>query len=44
MTARHARAQQRVLPGNDHAISDFPQHWPELADFLQLGAAQGQPA
>lgn len=44
MQARHTHARQRVLPGNDHAISDFPQHWPELAAFLQLDNTQGQPA
>nr|MCU0957607.1 esterase [Hydrogenophaga sp.] len=25
-----------VLPGSDHAISDFPNHLDELMDFLRL--------
>ena len=39
MTARHAHATQTVLPGNDHAISDFPVHWPRLA--RQIGLLEG---
>lgn len=31
MTARYRHACLTVLPGNDHAISDFGQHWPALA-------------
>lgn len=34
MQARYQRAQQRILPGNDHAISDFVEHWPEIAKWL----------
>lgn len=36
MGTRHAHARQYVLPGNDHAISDFPVHWPILRAFLDL--------
>lgn len=34
MHSRYARAQQRILPGNDHAISDFSAHWPAIAQWL----------
>lgn len=34
MVARHAGAQQRVLEGGDHALSDFPDHLPAIAQHL----------
>lgn len=34
MRQRYAQAQQHILPGNDHAISDFPVHWPAIAQWL----------
>lgn len=37
MTARYAGAQIRLLPGSDHALSDFEQHLPFIVDFLGLG-------
>ena len=38
MAARHARAELHVLPGGDHAISDYARHLPQVMDFLGLGA------
>ena len=37
MAARHARAELHVLPGGDHAISDYARHLPQVMDFLGLG-------
>ena len=39
MTARYPDAQQVVLEGGDHAISDFAQHLPQLLEFLNLQPA-----
>lgn len=36
MAARHQGAQLRLLPGGDHALSDFEQHLPEILEFLGL--------
>ena len=36
MTARYAGAQQTVLEGGDHALSDFDQHIPQVLAFLGL--------
>lgn len=36
MTARYAGAQQTVLEGGDHALSDFEQHIPQVLAFLGL--------
>jgi len=36
MTARYASARIRLLPGSDHALSDFDQHIDAVFDFLQL--------
>ncbi len=36
MTARYPGAQQLVLEGGDHAISNFDHHLPELLNFLDL--------
>jgi predicted esterase YcpF (UPF0227 family) len=36
MSARYAGAAQRVLPGGDHALSDFDAHLPHLLKFLNL--------
>lgn len=36
MAARYAGAHLRVLPGGDHAISDFERHLPFVLDFLRL--------
>jgi len=39
MTARYPGAQQVVLEGGDHALSDFDQHLPQLLAFLDLQPA-----
>lgn len=39
MAARYAGAQQLVLPGSDHALSDFELHLPQLLNFLHLNTA-----
>jgi predicted esterase YcpF (UPF0227 family) len=36
MVARYPGARQRVLPGGDHALSDFDDHLPHLLRFLHL--------
>ena len=36
MSARYAGTHLHVLPGSDHALSDFEQHLPLLLDFLNL--------
>ena len=36
MTARYAGAQQTVLEGGDHALSDFDPHIPQVLAFLHL--------
>lgn len=36
MAARYAGAPQRVVPGSDHALSDFDEHLPHLLNFLHL--------
>ena len=36
MTARYTGAQQTVLEGGDHALSDFEQHIPTVLAFLGL--------
>ena len=36
MAARYAGAQQLLLEGGDHALSDFDAHLPVLLDFLDL--------
>ncbi len=36
MAARYAGARLHVLPGSDHALSDFDAHLPLILDFLQL--------
>ena len=38
MSARYAGAQQRLLDGSDHALSDFDEHLPSLLRFLGLDA------
>ena len=35
MTARYPGATVRLLPGSDHAISDFDDHLPFVLEFLQ---------
>ena len=37
MTARYTGAQQTVLEGGDHALSDFQSHIPKVLAFLGLG-------
>ena len=37
MKARYAGAQLRLLPGSDHALSDFDEHLPHILRFLNLG-------
>ena len=39
MVARYPQAQQVVLQGGDHAISDFATHLPRVLQFLNLQAA-----
>jgi len=36
MATRYAGAQQTILEGGDHALSDFEQHIPQVLDFLHL--------
>ena len=36
MVARYPGATQRVLPGGDHALSDFAQHLQAVLDFCHL--------
>jgi predicted esterase YcpF (UPF0227 family) len=36
MVARYPAAQQTLLEGGDHALSDFEDHLPAVAQFLQL--------
>ena len=36
MAARYAGAQIKLLPGSDHAISDFADHLDEVFAFLGL--------
>jgi predicted esterase YcpF (UPF0227 family) len=36
MAARYVGAQQHVLAGSDHALSDFEDHLPLLLNFLHL--------
>ena len=36
MVARYPEARQIVLPGGDHALSDFPAHLPEVLRFCDL--------
>jgi predicted esterase YcpF (UPF0227 family) len=38
MTARYPGAQQVILEGGDHAISDFVDHLPQVLQFLNLQA------
>ncbi len=38
MALRYAQAQLRVLPGGDHALSDYPRHLPQAMAWLGLGA------
>ena len=34
MSARYPGARQKLLPGSDHAISDFAQHLDDISGFL----------
>ncbi|MBS7351010.1 MAG: esterase [Comamonas sp.] len=36
MAARYPQAQQHIVQGSDHALSDFAQHLPTLMAFLDL--------
>ena len=36
MVARYPQATQRVLPGGEHALNDYPAHLAEVARFCQL--------
>lgn len=36
MSARYQGAQIKLLPGSDHAVSDFDQHMPDLLTWLGL--------
>ena len=36
MTGRYPGAQIRLLPGSDHALSDFDDHLPFVLNFLNL--------
>lgn len=36
MVARYAGARLHIVPGSDHALSDFDAHLPLILDFLQL--------
>ncbi|MDO5288816.1 MAG: YqiA/YcfP family alpha/beta fold hydrolase [Pseudomonadota bacterium] len=39
MAARYAGTRLHVLPGGDHALSDFAQHVDAVLDFLELARA-----
>ena len=41
MVGRYPQAQLRLLEGGDHALSDFAQHLPALAQFLNLAQGPG---
>lgn len=43
MAARYAGAQLHVLPGSDHALSDFNEHLPRILNFLHLNTASTPP-
>jgi predicted esterase YcpF (UPF0227 family) len=34
MAARYAHAQQHIIQGSDHGLSDFADVWPVVLDFL----------
>lgn len=34
MIARYPGAQHHIIQGSDHGLSDFPEHWPIIKDFL----------
>lgn len=36
MSARYAGCRIKLLEASDHALSDFDQHWPDIAGFLGL--------
>jgi predicted esterase YcpF (UPF0227 family) len=36
MAARYAGARIKLLPGGDHALSDFDHHLPDIVRFLEL--------
>ena len=36
MTGRYPGAHIRLLPGSDHALSDFDDHLPFVLEFLKL--------
>jgi predicted esterase YcpF (UPF0227 family) len=38
MATRYAQTRLRLLPGGDHALSDYPDHLPEVMRFMGLGA------
>jgi predicted esterase YcpF (UPF0227 family) len=42
MQARHAQAQLRIVPGSDHALSDFEAHLPAILAHLGLSWPQPQ--
>jgi len=39
MQARYVDCRMRLLEGGDHALSDFDDHWPAMAEFLGLTSA-----
>lgn len=36
MRERYSRCRMTLLEGGDHALSDFDDHWPDIAGFLGL--------
>jgi hypothetical protein len=42
MQARHAQAKLRIVPGSDHALSDFEAHLPAILAHLGLSWPQPQ--
>lgn len=36
MFARHCAGQVRLIPGSDHALSDFVDYLPQILEFLHL--------
>ncbi|MGA0100743.1 MAG: hypothetical protein ACO3HF_01740 [Burkholderiaceae bacterium] len=34
MVARYPGALHHIVEGSDHSLSDFPEHWPAMKEFL----------
>lgn len=42
MTARYPGAQQLIIEGSDHGLSDFADHWPAVRQFLMTVSPEAQ--